>query len=54
MGEVKLAIQANSWAQSLCKDDHEGVKDLEQQHSKFCTIFTVPKGILAQPDDILN
>ncbi|GAA6232084.1 E3 ubiquitin-protein ligase TTC3 isoform X1 [Lates japonicus] len=37
LGEVKMAIEANNSAQSLCKDDLEGVKDLEQQHQKFVT-----------------
>ncbi|XP_040005751.1 E3 ubiquitin-protein ligase TTC3 [Xiphias gladius] len=37
LGEVKMAIEANNSAQSLCKDDHEGIKDLEQQHLKFIT-----------------
>ncbi|XP_070773182.1 E3 ubiquitin-protein ligase TTC3 [Enoplosus armatus] len=37
LGEVKMAIEANSSAQSLCKDDLDGIKDLEQQHLKFIT-----------------
>lgn len=32
-----MAIEANRSAQSLCKDDQEGIKDLEQQHQKFTT-----------------
>ncbi|XP_067350334.1 E3 ubiquitin-protein ligase TTC3 isoform X1 [Channa argus] len=35
LGEVKMAIEANVSAQKLCKDDHEGMKDLEQQQLKF-------------------
>ncbi|KAM4545794.1 E3 ubiquitin-protein ligase TTC3 [Odontesthes bonariensis] len=35
LGEVALAFQANSSAKSLCKDDQEGLKELEQQHQKF-------------------
>uniref|UniRef100_G3QC75 RING-type E3 ubiquitin transferase n=1 Tax=Gasterosteus aculeatus aculeatus TaxID=481459 RepID=G3QC75_GASAC len=35
MGEVRMAIEANATAQSLCKDDHKGMKDLEQQRLKF-------------------
>ncbi|XP_034405472.1 E3 ubiquitin-protein ligase TTC3 [Cyclopterus lumpus] len=35
LGEVQKAIEANTMAQSLCKEDQEGIKDLEQQHLKF-------------------
>nr|XP_057942129.1 E3 ubiquitin-protein ligase TTC3 [Doryrhamphus excisus]XP_057942130.1 E3 ubiquitin-protein ligase TTC3 [Doryrhamphus excisus]XP_057942132.1 E3 ubiquitin-protein ligase TTC3 [Doryrhamphus excisus] len=35
LGEVNMAITANKSAQSLCKNDYEGVKDLAQQHQKF-------------------
>ncbi|XP_074467867.1 E3 ubiquitin-protein ligase TTC3 [Sebastes fasciatus] len=42
LGEIKKAIEANNIAQSLCKDDHEGMKDLEQQHLKFAEV-QVPK-----------
>ncbi|XP_068187104.1 E3 ubiquitin-protein ligase TTC3 isoform X2 [Antennarius striatus] len=35
LGEVKLAIEANRSAQDLCKNEQEGIKDLEQQHLKF-------------------
>ncbi|XP_076606314.1 E3 ubiquitin-protein ligase TTC3 [Chaetodon auriga] len=35
LGEVRMAIEANGSARSLCKDDQEGIKDLEQQHLKF-------------------
>ncbi|KAG7217207.1 hypothetical protein INR49_027751 [Caranx melampygus] len=49
LGEVRMAIEANSSAQRLCKDDHEGVKDLEQQQSKFCSVFTIPK--VVQPKE---
>lgn len=35
LGEVKRAIEANKLAQTLCKRDREGVKDLEQQLQKF-------------------
>lgn len=37
MGEVRMAVEANCSAQILCREDHEGFKDLEQQHSKFIT-----------------
>ncbi|XP_058483305.1 E3 ubiquitin-protein ligase TTC3 [Solea solea] len=37
LGEIRKAIEANKLAQSLCGDDHDGVKDLEQQHQKFIT-----------------
>lgn len=32
-----MAIKANKLAQMLCKDDHEGVKDLETQFCKYTT-----------------
>lgn len=35
LGEVRMALEANSSAQSLCKEDPEGVKNLEQQNQKF-------------------
>ncbi|KAA8586527.1 hypothetical protein FQN60_000363 [Etheostoma spectabile] len=35
LGELGKAVEANNWAQSLCRDNHEGVKDLEQQLQKF-------------------
>ncbi|XP_071317554.1 E3 ubiquitin-protein ligase TTC3 isoform X2 [Trachinotus anak] len=35
LGEVRLAMEANSSAQSLCKHDLEGLKNLEQQQLKF-------------------
>lgn len=44
LGEVKMAIEANNSAQSLCKDDQEGIKDLEQQHLKFITEMADAKG----------
>ncbi|KAI3373929.1 hypothetical protein L3Q82_022497 [Scortum barcoo] len=37
MGEVKMALEANCLAQNLCKDDSDGLRDLEQQHQKFIT-----------------
>ncbi|XP_044226029.1 E3 ubiquitin-protein ligase TTC3-like isoform X3 [Thunnus albacares] len=37
LGHYKMAIEANRSAQDLCKDDQEGIKDLEQQHQKFIT-----------------
>ncbi|XP_073335984.1 E3 ubiquitin-protein ligase TTC3 [Pagrus major] len=43
MGEIKMAIEANNSARSLCKDDQEGIKDLEQQHQKFITEMPEPK-----------
>lgn len=35
LGEHKRAMAANEWAQTLCKADPEGMKDLLQQHAKF-------------------
>ncbi|XP_045080202.1 E3 ubiquitin-protein ligase TTC3 isoform X3 [Coregonus clupeaformis] len=35
LGEHKRAVAANEWAQTLCKADPEGMKDLLQQHTKF-------------------
>uniref|UniRef100_A0A8C2WNS4 RING-type E3 ubiquitin transferase n=1 Tax=Cyclopterus lumpus TaxID=8103 RepID=A0A8C2WNS4_CYCLU len=46
LGEVQKAIEANTMAQSLCKEDQEGIKDLEQQHLKF-TEMPDPKGTTA-------
>nr|XP_046266276.1 E3 ubiquitin-protein ligase TTC3 [Scatophagus argus] len=42
LGEVRMAFEANSSAQSLCKDDQEGLKNLEQQHLKFTTEMADP------------
>ncbi|XP_070700307.1 E3 ubiquitin-protein ligase TTC3 [Pempheris klunzingeri] len=44
LGEVNMALESNSLAQSLCKDDHEGIKDLEQQHVKFVTAVNPFRG----------
>ncbi|KAM7374694.1 hypothetical protein PAMP_007338 [Pampus punctatissimus] len=44
LGEVKMAIEANKSAKSLCKDDQDGLKDLEQQHLKFITEMEEAKG----------
>ncbi|XP_035034224.2 E3 ubiquitin-protein ligase TTC3 isoform X2 [Hippoglossus stenolepis] len=44
LGEFKRAIEANSSAQSLCKGDHEGLKDLEQQQLKFIQAIKELKG----------
>lgn len=44
LGFVRYAIEANKAAQELCKDDHEGMKDLEQQFKLF-TQTPDPKGI---------
>lgn len=35
LGEYDWALQANSKAQKLCKNDPEGIKDLIQQHVKL-------------------
>ncbi|KAM8742285.1 E3 ubiquitin-protein ligase TTC3 isoform 2-T2 [Acanthopagrus schlegelii] len=43
MGEIQMAIEANNSARILCKDDQEGLKDLEQQHQKFITEKPEPK-----------
>uniref|UniRef100_A0A672Z5B0 Tetratricopeptide repeat domain 3 n=1 Tax=Sphaeramia orbicularis TaxID=375764 RepID=A0A672Z5B0_9TELE len=45
LGEITMALEANSSALSLCKDDRDGLKDLEQQHQKFLTSVTVIKGV---------
>lgn len=45
LGEVKMAIEANNLARSLCQDDREGIKDLDQQRLKFITEMAQPKGI---------
>lgn len=37
LGHYEMAIKANKLAQMLCKDDHEGVKDLETQFCKYKT-----------------
>lgn len=46
LGEVRMALEANNSAQSLCKEDTEGIKDLEQQHQKFTAEIAeaVPQG----------
>lgn len=44
LGEVKMAKEANLSAQKLCKDDHEGMKDLEQQQLRFFNETPDPKG----------
>ncbi|XP_051257776.1 E3 ubiquitin-protein ligase TTC3 isoform X2 [Dicentrarchus labrax] len=43
LGEVRMAIEANSSAQSLCKGDQEGIRDLEVQHGKFMSEMVDPK-----------
>ncbi|XP_072303080.1 E3 ubiquitin-protein ligase TTC3 [Eucyclogobius newberryi] len=35
LGEMRRALEANSSAQIQCKQDPEGIKDLEMQHHKF-------------------
>ncbi|KAJ0004132.1 hypothetical protein NQD34_010346 [Periophthalmus magnuspinnatus] len=35
LGEVRQALEANNSAQTLCKEDPEGIKYLESQHQKF-------------------
>ncbi|MEQ2212586.1 hypothetical protein XENOCAPTIV_001810, partial [Xenoophorus captivus] len=35
MGETNLALEAHSTAKSLCKDNPEGLRDLDQQYLKF-------------------
>lgn len=39
LGHYEMAIKANKLAQMVCKDDHEGVKDLETQFCKYTTTF---------------
>lgn len=48
-----MAIEANSSARSLCKDDQVGIKDLEQQHLKF-TEMAEPKGIFTLRCDLFH
>uniref|UniRef100_A0A3Q0SCZ1 RING-type E3 ubiquitin transferase n=1 Tax=Amphilophus citrinellus TaxID=61819 RepID=A0A3Q0SCZ1_AMPCI len=43
LGQHKMAIKANQLAQLLCKDDHEGVKELETQLYKFTVPQPVPQ-----------
>ena len=45
LGEFKRAIEANSIGQSLCKGDHEGFKELEQQQLRFIQAIKDLKGI---------
>ncbi|XP_061596553.1 E3 ubiquitin-protein ligase TTC3 isoform X2 [Cololabis saira] len=40
LGEFHVALQANRTARSLCQDDHEGMKDLEQQRQKLVAEFS--------------
>ncbi|XP_056141104.1 E3 ubiquitin-protein ligase TTC3 isoform X2 [Lampris incognitus] len=35
LGEGERALEANNFAQTLCKEDSDGTKDLEQQYKKF-------------------
>ncbi|XP_034540363.1 E3 ubiquitin-protein ligase TTC3 [Notolabrus celidotus] len=37
LGELKMAIEANGLGRHWCKDDQEGLRDLEQQRLKFVT-----------------
>ncbi|KAM4547284.1 E3 ubiquitin-protein ligase TTC3 isoform 1-T1 [Fundulus diaphanus] len=37
MGQTELALEAHSIAKLLCKDNPEGLRDLEQQYLKFTT-----------------
>ncbi|XP_062289742.1 E3 ubiquitin-protein ligase TTC3-like isoform X1 [Scomber scombrus] len=39
LGEVQMAIEANSAAQTLCKEDKEAMKSLETQHLKLIFYF---------------
>lgn len=43
LGQHKMAIKANQLAQLLCKDDHEGVKELDAQLYKFTVPQPVPQ-----------
>ncbi|KAM9348197.1 E3 ubiquitin-protein ligase TTC3 isoform 1-T1 [Symphorus nematophorus] len=49
LGEVKMALAANYSAQTLCKENQEGIKDLEQQYQKFLSEMSDPKGIFTAP-----
>lgn len=40
LGEVRLALAANSSAQSLCKEDPDGMRDLESQQHRFSSRVT--------------
>ncbi|KAM6970068.1 E3 ubiquitin-protein ligase TTC3 [Aplochiton taeniatus] len=35
LGEHTRALEANAFAQTICHDDPEGIKDLQQQNTKF-------------------
>ncbi|XP_033954700.1 E3 ubiquitin-protein ligase TTC3 [Pseudochaenichthys georgianus] len=43
LGEGKKAIEANVLARGLCKDNRDGIKDLEDQHEKFLLEMPEPK-----------
>lgn len=49
LGEGKKAIEANVLARGLCKDNRDGIKDLEDQHEKFLLEMPEPKGIFPAP-----
>ncbi|XP_031163906.1 E3 ubiquitin-protein ligase TTC3 isoform X2 [Sander lucioperca] len=52
LGEFRKAIEANISAQSLCRDNHEGIKDLEQQQQKFFTEMPEPKVVYPKKNHI--
>uniref|UniRef100_A0A8C5G3G8 RING-type E3 ubiquitin transferase n=1 Tax=Gouania willdenowi TaxID=441366 RepID=A0A8C5G3G8_GOUWI len=41
LGQLCKAIHANATARFLCKESNDGIKDLEEQHSKFETQFNL-------------
>lgn len=49
-----MAIEANNSARRLCKDDQEGLKDLEQQNLKFITEMVNQKGIFTALESVYS
>ncbi|XP_041863798.1 E3 ubiquitin-protein ligase TTC3 isoform X2 [Melanotaenia boesemani] len=43
LGEIPLAFKANCSAKSLCRDDQDGLKVLDQQYQKFLGILSSSK-----------
>lgn len=54
LGEVKKAIEANDLAQKLCRNDHAGLKDLEQQKLKIIGMLEEHMGNLLKFNSITS
>ncbi|XP_028322024.1 E3 ubiquitin-protein ligase TTC3 [Gouania willdenowi] len=52
LGQLCKAIHANATARFLCKESNDGIKDLEEQHSKFETQFNLCGGSFGSPKNI--